>query len=297
MKPALVLSLFFLSLIAAFPVAATEEYARQTDQACSICHLDPAGGGELTGAGLEFQRERAVAAGPVQRIVRLVVGYLHHLTAIFWFGTIFYVHLVLKPAYASAGLPRGEVRVGLASMAVMAVTGAILTAFRIGSFDALLGTRFGILLLVKIGLFLIMVGSALLAVLVIGPRLKRAAQNTQAGAEGALDPGALARCDGQEGRPTWFAYQGRIFDASGSKLWQGGRHMGRHPAGRDLTEALAQAPHGADQIQRLPELGRLAQAPAGAPAASPQKLFFLMAHLNLGLALAIILVLALWRWW
>jgi len=37
---------------------------------------------------------------------RLAVGYIHFLTAIFWFGTILYVHLILKPTYAVGGLPR-----------------------------------------------------------------------------------------------------------------------------------------------------------------------------------------------
>jgi len=74
-----------------------------------------------------------VAPSGFARLFRLLVGTLHLLTAVFWFGTIFYVHLVLKPAYASKGLPRGEVRVGLASMAVMAVTGIYLTLMRFES--------------------------------------------------------------------------------------------------------------------------------------------------------------------
>jgi hypothetical protein len=40
-----------------------------------------------------------------------------------WFGTILYVHLLLKPAYASHGLPRGELIVGWGSIALIAVTG------------------------------------------------------------------------------------------------------------------------------------------------------------------------------
>lgn len=63
----------------------------------------------------------------------LVIGCLHFLTAIFWFGTILYVHLVLKPAYAASGLPRDEM---------------------------------------KVGIYLVMVTSAVIVITVIGPRLK-----------------------------------------------------------------------------------------------------------------------------
>ena len=291
--------LIILLLLASVGIAgATEEFARQTGKPCGYCHLDPAGGGELTAAGQAFFAHREKSGAPLgpgtaSRVFHLVVGYLHLLTAIFWFGTILYVHLVLKPAYASSGLPRGEVRVGLVSMVVMAVTGAILTAYRIDSLHALLHTRFGILLLVKIGLFLVMVAVALIAVFLVGPRLKRGGIMPPVAGDLTLEQ--LAHCDGQEDRPTYFAYGGRIFNASESKLWRGGRHMRRHTAGCDLTEALAQAPHGEDRIMTLPEVGKVL-GPGPTAKAGPQRLFYAMAYLNLSLVLAIIFIVALWRW-
>ena len=33
---------------------ATEEFARRTGKECAACHVDPAGGGELTAAGNDF---------------------------------------------------------------------------------------------------------------------------------------------------------------------------------------------------------------------------------------------------
>lgn len=277
---------------------ATEEFARQTGKKCSFCHLDPAGGGELTAAGQAFLAQQKKVGGSehptkLSGIFHFVVGFLHLLTAIFWFGTILYVHLVLRPAYASSGLPRGEVRVGLVSMAVMAVTGGILTAYRVHSVHTLLHTHFGILLLIKVGLFLLMVVSALIAVLIVGPRLKRGGALQPVSGDVTLEQ--LSHCDGQEGRPNYFAYRGRVFDASGSKLWQGGHHMRRHTAGCDLTEALGQAPHGEDRILRLPEIGQLSEAGA-ARSTGPKQVFYLMAYLNLGLVLAIVFVVSLWRW-
>ena len=67
----------------------------------------------------------------------------------------------------------------------------------------------------------------------------------------------LAGFDGGDGRPAYFAYGGRIFDATESKLWKGGNHLGRHQAGFDLSDALKQAPHGEEKIISLPLVGNL----------------------------------------
>ena len=142
------------------------------------CHLDPSGGGELNVAGKAFLAGRADAgkaypvSSPFHRMVRFAAGFLHLLTAVMWFGTILYVHLLLKPAYASHGLPRGELIVGWGSIALIAVTGTILTFYRVPSTDALLHTRFGVLLMAKIAIFLVMTTTAFIVTFVIGPRLK-----------------------------------------------------------------------------------------------------------------------------
>jgi len=284
---------------------ATELYARQTGQSCSACHLDPAGGGELTAAGKRFAATLAQPGQPSQpqqlsaagKAARFLAGYLHLLTGILWFGTILYVHLVLKPAYAAGGLPRGEVRVGLLSMAVMGVTGLVLTHFRVSSLEMLLHTRFGLLLLAKVSLYLVMVVTALVAVLVIGPRLKAKRREPRGpSAAGGLTPEELASYDGKEGRPAYFAYQGKLYDATGSRLWKNGSHMGRHQAGQDLSEALKLAPHGSDKLTPLPEVGTLL---ASGPQKPPlhERVFFALAYLNLTIVFLIVLIIALWRWW
>lgn len=296
----------FLILLGAtltFPATllATEEYAQQTQQECSACHLDANGGGELTSAGKSFaDRQVATGAAPqpstLSKVFRLLVGYLHFLTAIFWFGTILYVHLILKPAYASGGLPRGEMRVGIISMVIMGITGAILTGYRIDSPEMLLHSRFGLLLLIKMILYLIMVLSAVIVVTVIGPRLKmqkKVAVTTTTGGDLTLEE--LAADDGKEGRPAYFACQGRIYDASASRLWREGVHMGRHHAGTDLSEALKQAPHGIDKVMAMPEVGLL-RAHSAPKRAIHEQVFYFMAYMNLSFVLIIILILSLWRW-
>lgn len=283
---------------------ATEVFAKQTGKSCATCHVDPGGGGELTAAGKEFAttlvtRAQVPQTSMVGKGMRLVAGYLHLLFAILWFGTILYVHLVLKPAYAAGGLPRGEVRVGVLSMVVMGVTGAVLTHFRVTSLDMLLHTRFGVLLLLKVSLYLVMVLSAAYVVTVIGPKLKakkRGAADTLT-AGGDLTAEQLASYDGKEGRPAYFGFEGRLYDATASRLWKQGVHMGRHNAGMDLTEALNLAPHGPDKVLAMPEMGILLDEEGGRRAPLHERVFFFMAYMNLSVVFLIVLILALWRWW
>ncbi len=291
------------------PMLATEEFSLASGKECGHCHLDENGGGELTAAGagylafLEAAETGQTGSGifslgsPVGRLTRLLMGYLHFVTAVFWFGTILYVHIVLKPAYAAGGLPRGEVRVGLVSMAVMAATGVVLTFYRLSSFTDLFSTRFGVLLAIKIAIFLAMAGSALLVVLVIGPRLRRAAtQRPTISAGGDLTAQDLAACTGQNGQPALVAFQGGLYDVSASKLWKEGNHFRKHQAGADLTSVLAQAPHGEEKILAMPRVGNLLPD-AARKIPARERLFYAMAYFNLANVFLIILILALWRWW
>ena len=67
----------------------------------------------------------------------------------------------------------------------------------------------------------------------------------------------LALYDGKEGRPAYIAYEGQVYDVSECFLWKGGRHQAMHEAGKDLTQALSEAPHGADLLERAPIVGLL----------------------------------------
>ena len=67
----------------------------------------------------------------------------------------------------------------------------------------------------------------------------------------------LARLNCRDGGPTYFAYQGKVYDASNNFQWQQGRHQVTHPAGIDHTRGLDSAPHGADLLERCPIIGIL----------------------------------------
>jgi predicted heme/steroid binding protein len=296
---------FLLSLLLFYPPVslATEEYADKTGKECASCHVDPSGGSELTNEGIEFQENldsESDGTGKTSSgisILRFIFGYLHILTGIFWFGTILYVHLVLKPAYAAGGLPKSEVRVGLVSMLIMLVTGIILTIIRVNSIQMLLETRFGILLLIKISLFLIMVLAALVAVFFIGPKLRRVVGGNKHEAVEDMTSEELVYYDGKEGRPGYIAYEGTIYDVSKSGIWYDGVHFFRHPAGADLTRFLSQAPHGEEKILKMPKMGKLVASEMKNANLKIKKIFYFLAYFNLTIVFLIVLILALWRWW
>ncbi len=70
----------------------------------------------------------------------------------------------------------------------------------------------------------------------------------------------LAQCDGKNGNPVCIAYKGKVYDVSSSFLWKDGTHQVLHSAGMDLTDALEQAPHYGDVIQKFPMVGILREA-------------------------------------
>jgi len=74
----------------------------------------------------------------------------------------------------------------------------------------------------------------------------------------------LEAYNGKDGNPCYVVYDGKVYDVSGSKLWKGGQHMRRHPAGSDLTADIQAAPHGPEVLERYPQVGTLTKAEAPA---------------------------------
>jgi len=290
-------------ILPALPAPATPDYAKQTGYECGKCHVDVIGGGKLMPTGeafLESQKAKGKyrQLSTAQHVVRLAIGYLHMLAAVAWFGTILYVHLLLKPAYASKGLPKGELKLGMLSMVAIGVTGTLLTIAHIPDIDAFVSTRFGILLSVKIILFLVMVTSALITAAYIGPRLKRKLQSPVAAClSKELTPEQLAPFDGQEGRPAYISYKGMVYDVTNSRLWKNGGHMVKHHAGSDLTEALKGAPHAEDKILAMPQVGMCVASDRKPERPFHERLFYFFAYMNLALVFVILFVISLWRWW
>jgi predicted heme/steroid binding protein/uncharacterized membrane protein len=297
--------ILFVALVLLSPVSAhaTPDYAKQTGYECGKCHVDVIGGGKLTPVGEAFLDSQKAKGqyrqlSTAQHVVRLVVGYLHMLTAIVWFGTIMYVHVLLKPAYASKGLPKGELRLGWLSMLIMLVTGTLLTIARMPNLAAFTTTRFGILLSIKIFLFLVMLTSAFIVTIFIGPKMRQRLKSPVAAClskEMTLEQ--LSAFDGKEGRPAYIVYKGMVYDITNSRLWKNGQHMMKHLAGTDLTDVLKNAPHGEDKVLAMTQVGMCVASDRKPERPLYEKVFYFFAYMNLILVFVIIFVISLWRWW
>ena len=114
-------------------------------------------------------------------------------------------------------------------------------------------------------------------------------------ADGPFTSATLQRFDGNEERPAYFAYKGKVYDATQSKMWREGVHMKRHSAGTDLTTALALAPHAEEVIARLPVVGNYI-GDIGSEHTMTAKIFYALAYQNLTFVFIIIFIISLWKW-
>jgi len=291
----------FIILFTASSSQAIPEYAMKTRQGCKTCHLSEEGG-PLSGKGLEYAASGYVwppaggyrVTGHFKQFVKFIIGALHIVSAFMWFGTILYVHIILRPGYALRGLPRGEVVLGLASMAVVGITGLLLTISKIRSPDVLFESIWGGLLLTKIIFYMIMVSSALFVVVFVGPKLKKGIKKADLPKGGVFDPMTLSACDGKDGRPAFIAYKDKVYDVSGLKLWRNGAHM-KHSSGYDLTDMLAKAPHGEEKLEGLKTAGSY-NSGLTPPKSFEQKAFYFIAYMNLTIVFLVLFVIAYWRW-
>lgn len=67
----------------------------------------------------------------------------------------------------------------------------------------------------------------------------------------------LALYDGTGGHPAYIAYHGQVYDVSSGPNWAAGAHY-EHNAGEELSDAMEDAPHGDDVMERFPIVGELA---------------------------------------
>jgi predicted heme/steroid binding protein len=271
-------------------VRALPDFAAETGLACSECHEGGADGGPLTAFGEEYMDrgyalpEEAVEQSAPQptasRWLRGLVRFIHLAVGVVWFGAIAYIHIFTGPRKLSKGLPKAEMRLGWSSIVVMAITGTLLTVWKLGSLDELRTTAFGAVWQVKVGAFLLLVLIAAFATTALNRRMRKAA--AEAGGPGAC---GLVR----------FVYDGKLYDATASTWWEGGTHAGRHRAGTDLTDAIADAPHGPEVLDRVKLVGPVAEGGKDElPGAA--KIFIALAYVNLALIAVVLFCVSFWSW-
>jgi predicted heme/steroid binding protein len=297
-----IILMFAAILILRSSVSATPEYSERSGQGCLTCHADEEGGGRLTKEGLEFAASGYNwpptggyrVLGTIRKSVRLGIGLVHIVAAFLWFGTILYVHLMLRPSYAARGLPKGEVALGMISMAVVGVSGILLMISRIRSLDVLFLSQWGQLLTLKIIFYIIMISSALFVVLFVGPKLKKEHIKAKLPEYKIFDPLTLQAFDGKNDSPAFIAYKGKVYDMTSMKLWKGGVHM-KHQAGHDLSDAIAKAPHGEEKLEKLTVVGTY-DSTLKPPKTFAQKAFYFVAYMNLFIVFVVLFIIAYWRW-
>jgi predicted heme/steroid binding protein len=64
--------------------------------------------------------------------------------------------------------------------------------------------------------------------------------------------------NGEERKPVYIAFKGKVYDVSRSPLWSKGKHQSRHNASHDLTETILNAPHSEAVLSRFRVVGELA---------------------------------------
>jgi putative copper resistance protein D len=123
----------------------------------------------LTLVGLGWIGHAAMDAGETG-LAHKINQMMHLAAAGLWLGGLLPLALLLRRALAAQGAPFVPLarlalphfsQMGYAAVALVALTGAVNSVLLVGSFDALFGTPYGRLLLVKIALFAAMVALAL----------------------------------------------------------------------------------------------------------------------------------------
>lgn len=66
----------------------------------------------------------------------------------------------------------------------------------------------------------------------------------------------LAAYDGKDGRKAYVAVNGTIYEVTDVSAWAGGQHNG-NVAGKDLTDAIKNSPHGEKVLEKLTVVGKL----------------------------------------
>lgn len=67
----------------------------------------------------------------------------------------------------------------------------------------------------------------------------------------------LEKFHGQDGEKAYVSYKGQVYDVTDSRLWKNGKHVNKHVAGMDLTEAMDAAPHGMEVLERFEQIDKL----------------------------------------
>jgi len=302
-------TIIFFCISTVFPglTMATDEYALKTGKGCIFCHKESTGG-QLKVVGFAYIRngynypisesvlkKTEALQTPFHKLIRFIIGYIHLLAAVIFFGAIFYIHIFVKPTKIVGGIPKAERGLGITCMIILTITGIYLTWFRVDRWEYFFNNTFGRMLFIKILLFALMIAIALIAITVIHRKMKSEGSVSKEGK--AASKSNLHNFNGMEGYPAYFVYENKVYDVSNNEKWKDGRHFGRHSAGSDLTGAIEDAPHGSEVFERIECLGGLQEGTeAPVEPSRARRVFVVMAYTNLVIIFLILACISIWRW-
>ena len=281
-------------------VHATKEYARQTHQECITCHEKKEGGGRLNLEGQLFLnrilREEAERPpkGLYQPWLKIGIGFIHIFSSVFWIGSLLYIFLLAKTPYAYRGPARNEVKIGVTTILLVALTGIYLMLHRKAEPDDFATVLFNIKIWFFVGMVFL---TSILYLLIIPGLRKKAAPASDRMVGRAITRQELRMFDGRFKRPTYIGYLGMIYDVSKSRYWSDGQHFFRHYCGQDLTRHLQDAPHNEPNILRMPLAGQIMDRQQIHTHWRITLAFYAVVFLNLLLGAGIFLLMAVGRWW
>ncbi len=105
------------------------------------------------------------------------------------------------------------------------------------------------------------VSLGIIAIAIVSAQSSRRTPSVNTVAERDVTQAELAKNDGKDGTKCYVAVSGTVYEVSeDSPYWQNGSHTtseGQASCGRDLTEAIKQAPHGTSKLDQLTTIGPL----------------------------------------
>ncbi len=286
--------LLILSII--FPVHGLPQYAEETGQECTVCHIDPSTG-ELNDVGKAYRISHTWPPEEEKssQLIVFIFGFIHILSAVVWIGAIIFVHVIHTPdVVGMGGAPKKELILGWLGILGIGISGTVLTVHRFQSFESLLSSPAGITVFAKIIIFIFMTCTALILTFYLNRKFRESPRFPH---DVNLDEFREYRSLKNEKDRVLVSVGGLVYDLTESPLWKDGVHAGKHHAWAELGEELKRSPHGVSVLKKFKPAGFTSEAYKKAKEAGRAfAIFRFFAYMNLIFGFILIALSAYLRW-